>query len=147
MSFQLPGGFLRDRADTQRQFRADGPNRLWLTDSTERRASEGKLNVCAVKDVWSNRIVGYSTGDRMESAIAVRAVEYAVARRGGNVAGCVLHSDRGGQFRSRKLANVTRKTLSETVPRAAGITPRRAASWVCGCAAAAVPAVSPACKG
>ncbi|WP_344648732.1 IS3 family transposase [Cryptosporangium japonicum] len=87
----------------QRRFQADAPNRLWLTDLTEHRTSEGKLYLCAVKDVWSNRIVGYSISDRMESVIAVRAVESAVARRGGNVAGCVLHSDRGGQFRSRKL--------------------------------------------
>ncbi len=48
----------------QRQFTADGPNRLWLTDITEHRTAEGKLR--------------------------------------GNVAGCVVHSDRGSQFRSRK---------------------------------------------
>lgn len=31
------------------------------------------------------------------------ALRQAVARRSGSVAGCVLHSDRGGQFRSKKL--------------------------------------------
>jgi putative transposase len=42
----------------------------------------------------------------MESAIAVAALDSAVTRRaaaGQSVAGCVLHTDRGGQFRSRKL--------------------------------------------
>lgn len=39
----------------------------------------------------------------MESVIVVDALESAVARRAGDVSGCVLHSDRGGQFRSRKL--------------------------------------------
>ena len=34
-----------------RNFTADGPNRLWLTDITEHRTDEGKLYVCAVKDV------------------------------------------------------------------------------------------------
>jgi transposase InsO family protein len=87
----------------QRQFRSDGPNRVWLTDLTEHRTGEGKLYLCAIKDLWSNRIVGYSISDRMQSQIAVDALESAVARRGGNVTGCVLHSDRGGQFRSRKL--------------------------------------------
>lgn len=87
----------------RRQFRADGPNKVWLTDITEHRTGEGKLYVCAVKDVWSNRIVGYSISDRMESAIAVNALESAVARRAGSVTGCVVHSDRGGQFRSRKV--------------------------------------------
>jgi transposase InsO family protein len=90
----------------QRRFRADAPNRLWLTDITEHPTVEGKVYLCAVKDAWSNRIVGYSISDRMTSQIAVDAVQSAVARRGGDVAGCVLHSDRGGQFRSRKLQQV-----------------------------------------
>jgi len=60
------------------------------------------LYLCAVKDVWSNRIVGYSIDDRMKSRLAVNALEHAVTRRG-DVAGCVVHSDRGSQFRSRKF--------------------------------------------
>jgi transposase InsO family protein len=87
----------------QRQFRAAGPNKVWLTDITEHPTSEGKLYLCAIKDVWSNRIVGYSINERMTSELVVAALESAVARRGGTVTSCVLHSDRGGQFRSRKL--------------------------------------------
>jgi transposase InsO family protein len=90
----------------RRDFTAAGPNQLWLTDLTEHRTSEGKLYLCAIKDVWSNRIVGYSISDRMESKIAVDALNNAVARRsieGQQVAGCVLHSDRGSQFRARRL--------------------------------------------
>lgn len=90
----------------RRDFTAAGPNQLWLTDLTEHRTDEGKFYLCAIKDVWSNRIVGYSISDRMESKIAVDAVNNAVARRGVEglgVAGCRLHSDRGSQFRSRKL--------------------------------------------
>jgi len=85
-----------------RVFTADGPNRLWLTDLTEHPTSEGKLYLCAIKDVFSGRIVGYSIDSRMKSRIAVAALENAVARRG-EVAGCVVHSDRGSQFRSRKF--------------------------------------------
>ena len=44
----------------ERDFTADAPNQLWLTDITEHPTSEGKLYLCAVKDVFSNRIVGYS---------------------------------------------------------------------------------------
>lgn len=62
------------------QFRADGPNKVWLTDITEHRRRKGKLYVCAVKDVWCNGIVGYSICDRMESAIAVNALESAGAQ-------------------------------------------------------------------
>jgi putative transposase len=85
----------------QRDFTAAGANELWLADITEHRTLEGKLYVCAIKDVFSNRIVGYSIDSRMKSAIAVNALNNAVARRG-DVAGCVLHTDRGSQFRSRK---------------------------------------------
>ncbi len=85
-----------------RDFSAEAPNELWLGDITEHRTREGKLYVCAIKDVFSNRIVGYSIDTRMKSRIAVNAIESAVARRG-DVAGCLFHSDRGSQFRSRKL--------------------------------------------
>jgi transposase InsO family protein len=51
--------------------------------------------------VYSNRIVGYSIDSRMKARLAVNALDNAVARRG-DVAGCILHSDRGSQFRSRK---------------------------------------------
>ena len=88
---------------TRHEFTADGPNQLWLTDITEHRTTtEGKLYLCAVKDVFSNRIVGYSIDSRMKSSLAVNALNNAVAMRG-NVAGCVVHSDRGSQFRSRKF--------------------------------------------
>jgi putative transposase len=85
----------------RRQFSVEGPNRLWLTDLTEHPTAEGKLYLCAVKDAWSNRIVGYSIDARMQADLVVRAVDNAVARRG-DVAGCILHSDRGSQFRARK---------------------------------------------
>ena len=87
----------------RREFTADRPNRLWLTDITEHHTDEGKLYLCAIKDVCSNRIVGYSIDARMHARLAVRALDSAVARRGGDVAGCILHSDRGSQFRARKL--------------------------------------------
>jgi putative transposase len=86
----------------KRDFTAQAPNELWLTDITEHRTSEGKLYLCAIKDVYSNRIVGYSIDSRMKSRLAVAALNNAVAMRG-DVAGCVVHSDRGSQFRSRKF--------------------------------------------
>jgi transposase InsO family protein len=86
----------------RREFTADAPNRLWLVDITEHPTSEGKLYLCAIKDAFSNRIVGYSIDSRMQSRLAVAALDSAVTRRG-EVAGCIVHSDRGSQFRSRKF--------------------------------------------
>lgn len=88
----------------ERNFTADAPNQLWLSDITEHWTREGKLYLCAIKDVYSNRIVGYSIDSRMKSQLAVAALASAVARRG-EVAGCVLHTDRGSQFRSRKFVH------------------------------------------
>ena len=96
-----PGPAVHDDL-VQRVFTAAGPNELWLSDITEHWTNEGKLYVCAVKDVFSNRIVGYSIDSRMKSTLAVSALNNAVMRRG-NVAGCVLHTDRGSQFRARKV--------------------------------------------
>ena len=53
-----------------RNFTAEAPNQLWLADITEHRTSEGKLYLCAIKDVYSNRIVGYSIDSRMKSRLA-----------------------------------------------------------------------------
>ena len=86
------------------EFKADAANELWLSDITEHWTAEGKLYVCAMKDVYSNRIVGYSIDSRMKSRLAVAALNNAVARRG-DVAGCVVHTDRGSQFRSRKFVH------------------------------------------
>ncbi|MDI5903933.1 IS3 family transposase, partial [Streptomyces sp. 12257] len=41
----------------RRDFTAAGPNRLWLADITEHATGDGKLYLCAIKDVFSNRIV------------------------------------------------------------------------------------------
>lgn len=94
----------------ERDFTAQAVNELWLTDITEHHTGEGKLYMCAVKDVFSNRIVGYAIDSRMKSRLAVEAIDDAVARRGGPsvVAGCLVHSDRGSQFRSRRFQHALR---------------------------------------
>ena len=85
---------------------AEAGHRAAARPHTEHPTGEGKLYLCAIKDVCSNRIVGYSISDRMKSRIAVAALDSAVARRGiagDGVAGCIVHTDRGSQFRSRKF--------------------------------------------
>lgn len=84
----------------KRDFTATAANKLWLTDITEHPTREGKLYLCAIKDVFSNRIVGYSIDSRMKARIAVNALEMAVLHRG-EPAGAIVHSDRGSQFRSK----------------------------------------------
>ena len=90
-----------EKGRTRHEFTAQNPNELWIGDITEHwtagiQAGEGELYLCAFKDVYSNRIVGYSIDSRMKSRLAVTALNNAVARRG-EVAGCEVHTDRGSQ--------------------------------------------------
>lgn len=45
-----------------REFTVTEPNRLWLTDITEHRTTEGKLYCAAVMDAYSRLIIGWSIG-------------------------------------------------------------------------------------
>lgn len=90
----------------QRVFTAQAPNQVWVTDITEHPTGEGKLYVCTVKDLCGKKIVGYSMGARMKASLAVAALNNAVsnrAREDRNVTGCIVHSDRGSQFRAKSF--------------------------------------------
>jgi transposase InsO family protein len=103
-SGKTPGPAVHDDL-VERKFTAIAPNLLWLTDITEHPTAEGKLYCCAIKDCFSNRIVGYALSDRMTRHLAIRALRTAIARRQphGTV---IVHSDRGSQFRSRDFRAV-----------------------------------------
>jgi putative transposase len=100
-----PGPAVHDDL-VRRDFTADAPNELWLTDITEHRTAEGKLYLCAIKDAFSGRIVGYSIESRMKASLAVAALRNAIGLR--SPAGTVVHSDRGSQFRSAKFVRLLR---------------------------------------
>lgn len=95
----------------QRDFTASSTNEVRLTDITEHHTGEGKLYMRAVKDVHSNKIVGYTIDSRIKSRLAVAAIEDAVVRRGRPqvVAECVVHSDNGTQIRSRKFQHAVKR--------------------------------------
>ncbi|WP_410675378.1 IS3 family transposase [Amycolatopsis sp. cmx-4-68] len=90
----------------RRDFTAIAPNTKWLTDITEHPTGEGKLYLCAVKDCYSNKIVGYSIASHMRASLAVSALRNAIALRDPH--GVVVHSDRGAQFRSAAYRRLLR---------------------------------------
>jgi len=89
----------------QRNFTASSLDAVWLTDITEHPTLEGKLYICSIKDLCSNRIVGYAIDERMTAQLAVSALRSAMARRR-PVGTVVVHSDRGSQFRARAFRAV-----------------------------------------
>ena len=88
-----------DNGRVTHTFTAIRPNEKWLTDITEHRTGEGKLYLCAIKDCYSNKIVGYSIDSRMKSSLAAAAIRNAIALR--SPVGTVCHSGRGSQHRLR----------------------------------------------
>ena len=72
---------------------ASQANQVWVTDITEHPTKERKLYFCAVKDIFSNRIIGYAAGSHMSSSLALSALNTAIARRkisGQDIAGCIV---------------------------------------------------------
>ncbi len=82
-----------------RDFTADEPNQKWVADITYIRTYQGWLYLAAVMDLFSRRIVGWATSDKIDSALVCEAFSNAVNMR--NPQGDLLHhSDRGVQYAS-----------------------------------------------
>ena len=80
-----------------RQFVAQAPDRLWLTDVTEHPTGTGKVYLAAVLDVFSRRIVGWSIADHLRTELVTDALQMALWRRQPPGGQTVLHSDHGTQ--------------------------------------------------
>jgi putative transposase len=100
---KTPGPAVHDDL-VERHFGADELNTLWFTDFTEHWTREGKLYMCSLEDACSGRIVGYSISDRMTRHVACAALRNAIALR--DHEGTIVHSDRGGQFRSKDFVRL-----------------------------------------
>jgi len=83
----------------RRRFIADRPNMLWVTDITQHPTREGTVYCCAVLDVYSRMIVGWSIADHMRAELVVDALQMACWRRR-PPPGTICHSDRGSQYTS-----------------------------------------------
>ena len=82
-----------------RDFEASKPNEKWTTDITYVWTGEGWLYLAMVMDLFSRRIVGWSTADHMETSLCLEALRKALALRT-DVEGLIHHSDRGVQYAS-----------------------------------------------
>lgn len=85
----------------QRNFKADRPNALWVTDLTYVPTRPGMAYVCFIADAFSRMIVGWRVASHMRTEMVLDALEMARARRGRRrLVGLVTHSDAGSQFTS-----------------------------------------------
>ena len=87
----------RARDLVRRDFAADAPNKLWVSDFTYVATWRGFVYVAFVIDVFSRRIVGWRAHTAMRTELVLDALEQALYDR--EVDGrLVVHSDRGSQY-------------------------------------------------
>ena len=84
-----------------RNFTADGPDQLWVTDLTYVPTRSGMAYVCFIVDAFSRMIVGWRVASHMRTDMVLDALEMARRSRGNRrLVGLVAHSDAGSQFTS-----------------------------------------------
>ena len=82
-----------------RQFRAERPNQLWVSDFTYVSTWQGWLYVAFVVDVFARRIVGWRVSTSMSTDFVLDALEQALyARQPERDSKLIHHSDRGSQY-------------------------------------------------
>ena len=81
------------------RFTVSEPNRVWLTDFTYIPTLDGFSFLCAFKDLCSRRIVGWATSRKLNTQLALAALDQATALRQPE-SGLIVHSDRGSQYAS-----------------------------------------------
>lgn len=87
----------------EQSFVATAPNRVWLTDTTELRSREGVRYLATVEDLYSRRIVGWTTASRFDTELVTTALNHALLHRGirpRSALELIHHSDQGSQYTS-----------------------------------------------
>jgi putative transposase len=82
----------------KRDFPAAGINLKWYGDGTEIPTGQGKLYLASVLDMGSRRVLGFALGEHHDAQLAYGALAMAVAVRGGQVPGVILHTDQGSEY-------------------------------------------------
>ena len=82
----------------ERQFTAEGPDRLWVADITYVPTWAGFLYLAVVLDAWSRRVVGWAMACHLRTELVLAALDMAVAHR--RPLDVIHHSDQGCQYTS-----------------------------------------------
>ena len=80
-----------------RRFQVSHPNRVWASDITYIKTSEGHLYLAVVLDLYSRQVVGWGMSSRLNPALVTTALHQAVAKRDLKP-GLLHHSDRDSRY-------------------------------------------------
>jgi len=83
----------------QRDFTADAPNQVWVTDVTAVWTLVGWVYLAAIIDLFSRRVVGWAMSESNDTVLALSALDRALALRNPQP-GLIHHSDRGSPYGS-----------------------------------------------
>lgn len=78
-------------------FASDGSDQKWDADISHIWTTEGWLYLAILLDLYSRRIIGWATSDRLKTDLALDAQQRAIALRQPSP-GLIQHTDRGGQY-------------------------------------------------
>lgn len=81
-----------------RNFTANGPDQLWVSDITYIPTWSGFLFLAVVLDVYSRRVVGWAMANHLRTELVLDALEMALQRRKPD--NVIHHSDQGCQYTS-----------------------------------------------
>lgn len=84
----------------ERDFTAEAPNQLWVTDLTYVPTWSGVAYVTFIVDAYSRMIVGWSVAAHMRTDTVLDALNMAAWNRNTSLDGLITHSDAGSQFTS-----------------------------------------------
>ena len=92
-----------------RRFNQAKPNQAWASDITYIETAEGWLYLATILDLCSRRIVGWSTGDSLETKLCSDALRSAL-RTIRPAPGLLHHSDRGTQYASTEYRDLLQQS-------------------------------------
>jgi putative transposase len=93
----------------KRDFPARQLNRKWYGDGTEIKTGQGKLYLASVLDMASRRVLGFALGEHHDAELAYSALVMAVAVRGGQVPGVIMHTDQGSEYTAGLVRRACRR--------------------------------------
>lgn len=92
----------------ERQFTADHPNQIWVSDITSFKVNDYWVYLCVILDLFSRKIIGYRVSRNASTNLVTSTFRTAFRERG-NPSSLTFHSDRGKQYTSAAFTALLQK--------------------------------------